>query len=195
MVAIGTGGSLSSGRAQRGPVWTKKENRLWVPAAAGMTNNGRARYAGGTRHAGEYIGALRESRRGRRYHDRQPAGQCAVARRARGHCRECRARQRRPCDPRDGIDRRGPELYRRRRHPPVRHHRPPPVDGRRPHQVARCGQQAGGRGDPRLCLGRRLRIGARLELAHRRAERQNRPARSADRHHCRGAAGPSACRG
>ena len=42
--------------------------------------------------------------------------------------------------------------------------------------------EAGGRGDPRLCAGRRARDRARLPLPRRGAERQGRPARSADRH-------------
>ena len=42
--------------------------------------------------------------------------------------------------------------------------------------------EAGRRGDPRLCAGRRARARARLPLPDRRAERQGRPARGADRH-------------
>ena len=60
--------------------------------------------------------------------------------------------------------------------------RPPPVHGRRPHQILDASQKAGRRRDPRLCAGRRVRDSARLELPHRGAERQSRPARSADRH-------------
>ena len=47
---------------------------------------------------------------------------------------------------------------------------------------ARREPQAGGRGDPRLCAGRRAGDRARLPLPDRRAERQGRPARGVDRH-------------
>ena len=42
--------------------------------------------------------------------------------------------------------------------------------------------QARGGGDPRLCAGRRPGACAGVPLSHRRAERQGRPARGADRH-------------
>ena len=54
--------------------------------------------------------------------------------------------------------------------------RPPPVPGRRPHQILDASAKAGRRGDPWLCAGRRAGDRARLELPHRRAERQSRPA-------------------
>ena len=59
--------------------------------------------------------------------------------------------------------------------------RPPPVLGRRP-QDPRCQPKAGRRRDPRLRSGRWVRNRARLQLSHRRAERQGRAARSLDRH-------------
>ena len=60
--------------------------------------------------------------------------------------------------------------------------KPRPTPRRHHLRRARRQHEAGRRGDPRLCAGRRARERARLPLPHRRAERQGRPARGADRH-------------
>ena len=86
---VNAGGAPYCHGHQPSPVWAKKG--LWVHATAEITNNAAARDLLEERHAREQAGAVRDCRRGRRRHDRQPAGQHAVTGGARGHCRECRA--------------------------------------------------------------------------------------------------------
>ena len=60
--------------------------------------------------------------------------------------------------------------------------KPRPTPRRLTYDVLDRQHEAGGGGDPRLRAGRRAGARARLPLPHRRAERQGRPARGADRH-------------
>ncbi len=92
----------------------------------------------------------------------------------------------------DGDDRGGAQLHRRRRHPRLRQaaHRPQAHHLRCPRRQ----QEAGGGRDPRLRARRRPGDCAGLPLPHRRADRQGRAARGADRHPAgrRGHAAPAA---
>ncbi len=60
--------------------------------------------------------------------------------------------------------------------------RPPPVLGKRAHDALDASQKPVVAAIHGYALGRRVRDRARLQLSHRRAERQGRAARSADRH-------------
>ena len=63
------------------------------------------------------------------------------------------------------------------------------------HESAGRKREAGRRGDPRLCAGRRARARARLPLPGRGAEREGRACPKCSSASCRAAAARSGCRG